>query len=172
MAYGINADRNVITSICKFHLTFRFLTAFHQNFDKIPKIKKGVKFIRKRNKPLSVAGGWHQTENRGSILIIAYKTWYLCRVSPCLYLTSLSMIPSSEGTPTLIALASSGSSWFDLRESNISAVVCRLRDQIMRRRGKCRASNDSFDMILFSVTSSPISLADCHDKIIFFQICR
>lgn len=70
-------------------------------------------------------------------------------------------MPSSDGTPTLIALASSGSSWLALREANISAVACKLRDHTRRRRGKWRTSKDSFDIMLFGVTSSPISLADC-----------
>ena len=35
---------------------------------------------------------------------------------------------------------------------------------MIRRRGKWRASKESFDIILFGVTSSPISLADCKPK--------
>lgn len=74
---------------------------------------------------------------------------------------SFSMIPSSEGTPTLIARVSSGSSWFDFKVVKISAVAWRLRDHNIRNRGKCRTSNDSFDMMLYGVTSSDISFADC-----------
>lgn len=73
-------------------------------------------------------------------------------------------MPSSDGTPILIALASSGSSWFALSVAKISAVACKLRDQTIRRRGKWRTSSDNLDIMLFGVTSSPISLADCTDK--------
>lgn len=91
----------------------------------------------------------------GSTKEFKFKLW------KATYLTSFSTIPSSEGTPTLIAFVSSGSSWFAFSEANISAVACKLRDQIIRSRGKCRASKDNFDIMLFGVTSSPISLADC-----------
>lgn len=77
---------------------------------------------------------------------------------------SFSMIPSSEGTPTLIARVSSGSSWLDFKVVKISAVACRLRDHSILKRGKCRTSNDSFDMMLYGATSSDISLADCKHK--------
>jgi len=77
---------------------------------------------------------------------------------------SFSMIPSSEGTPTLIARVSSGSSWLDFKVVKISAVACRLRDHNNLNRGKCRTSNESFDMMLYGVTSSDISLEDCKSK--------
>lgn len=80
------------------------------------------------------------------------------------YLTSFSMIPSSEGTPTRIALLSSGSSWFDFKERNISAVACRLRDHTSLRRGKCMTNNVSFEIMFVGDTSSPISLADCNKQ--------
>lgn len=74
------------------------------------------------------------------------------------------MIPSSEGTPTRIALLSSGSSWFDFKERNISAVACRLRDHTSLRRGKCMTNNVSFEIMFVGDTSSPISLADCNKQ--------
>lgn len=77
------------------------------------------------------------------------------------YLTSSWIMPSSEGTPTRIAAASSGSSWLALSEAKTSAVACKLRDQTSRRRGKCRTSKESLEIMLVGTTSSPISLADC-----------
>ena len=50
--------------------------------------------------------------------------------------------------PVVAATNASGSSWLVLRDRKMSAVECKDRDQIKRRRGKCSVSSTSLLMRL------------------------